>query len=124
VSVSIGGTTFDCANPTALAEFWAALLGFDVTDVSDDGALVVERAGDRWIWFQKVPEPKVTKNRCHPDLEADDLETAIARAESLGATTIARHREGSWEWNVLQDPEGNEFCLGTRVPSREASRGH
>lgn len=121
MSVSIGGTTFDCANPTVLAKFWAALLDFDVTDVSPDGALVVERAGgDRWIWFQKVPEPKVAKNRYHPDLEAGDLEAEIARAESLGATTIARHRGGSWEWNVLQDPEGNEFCLGTQVPSGKA----
>lgn len=63
--------------------------------------------------FQRVPEPKVTKNRLHLDLAVGDLDDATRRAVGYGA---ARVPEGDFEeygirWRVLLDPEGNEFCL-------------
>jgi hypothetical protein len=68
------------------------------------------------ILFQAVPEPKTVKNRLHWDLrepDADDDRRAVElkRLLALGATTIGEGRQGPWTWTVLQDPEGNEFCL-------------
>jgi predicted enzyme related to lactoylglutathione lyase len=119
-----GGWAFDCADPRADMGFWAGLLDFDTRSESDDGVLLVERAEPwHWIWLAKVPEPKTAKNRFHLDLETDDLEEELERAERLDGRTIAAHRTDAWDWNVVADPEGNELCLGrTRAapPAQQA----
>ena len=55
--------------------------------------------------FSPVPEPKTVKNRLHWDVrgELDELLGAGAR--------LLRSRGDDIRWNVLADPEGNEFCL-------------
>ena len=113
---SISGFTFDCSDPARLARFWAELLGLKLPGSADDPLVISDGPDRSWIWFQKVPEPKVAKNRFHMDLETDDLAAELARAQSLGATVVASHSMDAWSWTVLQDPEGNEFCLRTRVP--------
>ncbi|MBA9004816.1 VOC family protein [Thermomonospora cellulosilytica] len=68
----------------------------------------------RRILFQDVPEPKTVKNRLHIDVHAapgttDDL---ASRLESLGATRVREVDQGpAGRWWVMQDPEGNEFCV-------------
>jgi catechol 2,3-dioxygenase-like lactoylglutathione lyase family enzyme len=86
-------------------------------------ALPVDGDGPR-IFFQQVPEGKAAKNRVHldvraaPGLEHDERMTALeAEAErlvALGATRLQRFEpdtEMSAGHIVMQDPEGNEFCL-------------
>ncbi|MFT2016494.1 VOC family protein [Streptomyces sp. 796.1] len=67
----------------------------------------------RRILFQRVPEPKVVKNRLHLDLHSPPgaLEGEVARLEALGAATHERRARGGTEWVVMTDPEGGEFCL-------------
>jgi hypothetical protein len=79
-------------------------------------------AGPR-LFFQRVPEPKTAKNRVHLDLavsggRATPLEDrrrrvadAAERAVAAGATRVKAYDEAGQHWVVLQDPEGNEFCL-------------
>ncbi|MFC8733060.1 VOC family protein [Luteimicrobium sp. NPDC057192] len=116
---------FDSGSPAATAHFWAAALegyavapyddaelarlrALGVTDVADDPTVLVEPAdGGPRLWFQRVPEGKVVKNRVHLDLLAPDLEGEVGRLTALGATVLARHADHV----VLADPEGNEFCL-------------
>lgn len=103
--------TFDAVDKHALAQFWSDLLEWDVDTVR--GEVVVHSSGDESnivLVFMNVPEEKRGKNRCHPDIETDNLELAVQRAERLGAVPLASHQEDS-NWVVLQDPEGNEFCL-------------
>lgn len=57
--------------------------------------------------FQEVPEPKQTKNRVHLEVYADDLAGEVERLRGLGASVYAKF-EGR---TVMQDPEGNEFCV-------------
>lgn len=61
--------------------------------------------------FQRMPEPKVVKNRTHVDLRLDDLEAVTALVEELGGARLADHEEEGFRWRVMRDPEGNEFCL-------------
>lgn len=66
------------------------------------------------LLFQQVPELKSTKNRVHWDLrtatgEADPQ--AVERLLAMGATRIGEGRQGPSTWVVLEDPEGNEFCV-------------
>ena len=60
------------------------------------------------MWFVRVPEPKAAKNRIHFDLRAPGaIADEVARLRGLGATVV---REGD-DLVVMQDPEGNEFCV-------------
>jgi hypothetical protein len=82
-----------------------------ILDPEDDPTVLVERisgASPR-LWFQRVPEDKVVKNRVHIDLEADHVDAELARLLDLGASLApAQPNDGLV---VLFDPEGNEFCL-------------
>jgi predicted enzyme related to lactoylglutathione lyase len=106
----IKSVSFDAADALALATFWAAVLGSDVDEESTADKAFVEAAG--WggpnIWFTRVPEPKTAKNRMHFDLRAPgSVADEVARLERLGAT-VFEHRG---HLTVMQDPEGNEFCV-------------
>jgi hypothetical protein len=94
-------------------------------DQRDTASAVVDPdgAGPR-VFFQKVPEGKTAKNRVHldlraaPGLEGDErmaaLEAECERLVGLGATRRQRFEPAppmSAGFIVLQDPEGNEFCL-------------
>ena len=102
--------SFDAADALALAGFWAAALGSDVDEDSTADKAFVEAAG--WgapnIWFNRVPEPKSAKNRMHFDLRAPGaMEAEVSRLKALGAVVV----EQDGHHTVMQDPEGNEFCV-------------
>ena len=145
--------TFDAHDPRALSTFWRDVLGYvhptppgvelapgaDALAAWDEflersGVPVEQRNaasavedpdgdGPR-LFFQRVPEDKVAKNRVHldvraaPGLEGDErmaaLEAECDRLVALGATRMQRFEPappmGSGHI-VMQDPEGNEFCL-------------
>jgi predicted enzyme related to lactoylglutathione lyase len=110
VPVYIKTVTFDCADALAVARFWAAALGTDVDDDSTPDRAYVEAPG--WggpnMWFVRVPEPKLAKNRMHFDLRAEGpIDSEVSRLVSLGATVV---HPGS-DLTVMRDPEGNEFCV-------------
>ncbi|MER6916994.1 VOC family protein [Streptomyces sp. NPDC000594] len=102
---------FDCHDPALLVRFWAALFGGDPVDRSPGWSFVDPPDGVR-IAFQRVPEGKAGKNRLHLDLEAGDLAAATARAVALGASPVgAVVSDPQGDFQVLHDPEGNEFCF-------------
>ncbi|SDG18897.1 hypothetical protein SAMN05216553_10690 [Lentzea fradiae] len=62
--------------------------------------------------FQPVPERKDVKNRVHLDFVVEDIEAAVVKAVSLGAVregVVVTDAKGSFQ--VMRDPEGNEFCF-------------
>lgn len=113
MGVVVKHVTFDCADPRRLADFWAQVVGGEVS--SDWGGEFVtvrtEGAGVEHLAFGRVPEGKAAKNRVHLDFRADDRDAEVDRIIALGATVVASHNLGDLEWTVLQDPEGNEFCI-------------
>jgi catechol 2,3-dioxygenase-like lactoylglutathione lyase family enzyme len=137
--------TYDCADPAALAAFWAEVLGYDVQPPPDgfdswpaaltafgvpesewnsrSAILPTDGDGPR-VFFQRVPEGKVAKNRVHLDVRVaselrGDERMAVYEAEAerlvgLGATRVHRvDPDPPMEIGFLtmRDPEGNEFCL-------------
>jgi hypothetical protein len=105
--------TIDANDPALLARFWAQALGYQLVPP---------------IWFQEVPETKAGKNRLHLDLYPtgrDDalplerrieiVEAKVAELAGLGASVERRTRHDDSEdpvyYVVMNDPEGNEFCV-------------
>jgi hypothetical protein len=103
---------------------WAAFLDSInwPVDERDDFYAVVdpEKKGPR-LYFQRVPEGKTAKNRVHLDvnvgagLAGDERRSAVRRRAdelvALGATEVREADERGEYWIVMQDLEGNEFCL-------------
>ncbi|MDM7831476.1 VOC family protein [Cellulomonas edaphi] len=120
--------TFDCADPNALAGWWAQVLGWErvweLDPADEEVALRSPDAMGTWL-FIKVPDRKSSKNRVHPDLRppnGSDQATELARLLELGATPVDIG-QGDVQWHVLADPEGNEFCLLVRTPAQVADDG-
>ncbi len=63
--------------------------------------------------FQRVPEPKIAKNRVHLDvpINGEVLDTAVAQLVDRGAQFVEFGEHPGHRWAVMRDPEGNEFCL-------------
>ncbi len=109
----------DAADPSRLAAFWATALGWEVvSDESDEAA--VAPAGFSYpgpaalpLVFVPVTDPKTGKNRVHLDLSTTSDEHQAAEVERLLALGAARADigQGDVPWEVLADPEGNEFCV-------------
>jgi len=49
----------------------------------------------------------------HLDL-VDPAPSAVQRLVSLGASIVAEHTLGKHRWTVMQDPEGNKFCIANK----------
>jgi len=59
----------------------------------------------------------------HLDIETDDVEAEVARLMALGATPWDHQQERGYDFWVMRDPWGNEFCvLQTEFPELLASR--
>jgi predicted enzyme related to lactoylglutathione lyase len=112
---SLHEIVIDCANPIALARFWQALIGGEVVPESDDWVILDGDDEGFYIGFQQVPDRKAGKNRVHLDVDVDDLGTAIDDAEQLGARKIGNMVDDGDDgpFQVMADPEGNEFCFIT-----------
>jgi hypothetical protein len=78
----------DCTDPNELANFWTRALRYRADGAGDPYVVLIPKTpGNPEILLQRVPEPKVGKNRMHFDIRVDDLEAEVERLISLGATT-------------------------------------
>jgi hypothetical protein len=121
VSVKQFQVTFDCADPERVARFWSVVLGYVV---ADSAVVCVDPTGvGPRLYFQRVPEGKVVKNRVHlcvrvgTGLVGDErlaaLEAECTRLVALGAVRqrLLPADDENESCIVMQDIEGNEFCL-------------
>jgi hypothetical protein len=116
VALQVSEIVIDCSSHDLVVDFWlAALDGYQRTDVNKQYVAITPdqpAIGRPSILFQKVPEPKVVKNRVHLDLRGESMSADVQRLADLGATVIAERSLGdAIRWTVLADPEGNEFCV-------------
>ena len=127
MTLTIQCLDIDAADPQALASFWEAALGWRRThDTPAEVALEppehsMEDGVVPDLLFIKVPEGKAGKNRLHLDLRPDDQESEVARLEALGARRTSVGQSDEVGWVVMQDPEGNEFCVLQPLTSAQAA---
>ncbi len=111
VEVRFREVVVDCADPPALAKWWADFTGYTPRTTFDDWSTIANDDQSMIIGFQKVPEGKVVKNRVHLDFWAADEEATAREVEAMGATRLWVSEDPEDPFVVLADPEGNEFCL-------------
>jgi hypothetical protein len=119
MGIRVGNITVDCVDVMRVAQFWAEAMERPLDDGASEwfasiGGGDADRAEPAW-YFAQVPEAKEAKNRMHVDV-FDSAPDVVDRLVELGATVVAHH-EMSWanhSWTVMQDPEGNEFCVGAK----------
>jgi catechol 2,3-dioxygenase-like lactoylglutathione lyase family enzyme len=113
VTSLVESLTIDCRDPRSVAEFWCAVLGYQLDGVDDEDAWISDPTGRGWqLLFQSVPEGKTVKNRLHLDLSPPStMAEEVERLLGVGATAIRRVDEHGSFWTVMADPEGNEFCV-------------
>jgi predicted enzyme related to lactoylglutathione lyase len=118
VSLSLLSVIVDCRDPRRQAEWWAQVLAYRVNQRNPDEFQVSDPAdAGGSLYFMKVPEPKVGKNRLHLDLVTPgSMEAEVARLVEAGAQVVeVRQDPASFDnpdtWAVMRDPEGNEFCV-------------
>jgi predicted enzyme related to lactoylglutathione lyase len=110
---------FDCADPAALAEFYGAATGWQVS-YQDDDTVQLGDGGPIRLGFQRVPDHRPAAwpgpgKQAHLDLRVSDLADATDELLALGATR-PDHQPGNGDWVVLADPAGHVFCL---IPSEQ-----
>jgi Glyoxalase-like domain len=109
--------------PFASWEEWARSAGIPEERWGDYAALVDPEGVRPRLFFQRVPEPKTAKNRVHLDVSVGGdrrgtpeqrrplVDAEVERLVGAGATKVRAYDEPDQYWVVMQDPEGNEFCL-------------
>jgi hypothetical protein len=102
----------DARNHQAVADWWCQAMGYQRhvgtggPRPASDPVPIIDPTGDGpLLWVVPVPEEKVVKNRMHLDV-VGDLEALL----ELGAVLV-QPRGDDRDWDVLADPEGNEFCV-------------
>lgn len=105
----------DCHDLERSAAFWCEALGYRRPFPQSWPYLSLVSGTDRGaeLLLQQVPETKHSKNRMHLDLRTPDLTAEVNRLIQAGATQLTKIPlvEHDWQWHVLGDLDGNEFCV-------------
>ena len=124
-------TVIESRDHRALAQWWAVALGWDSVIATDDEVVLIPPWAAELaptLRFEQVPpglvfvpveHDKHGKNRLDLDLAPHvsvDRDAEIGRLLLLGATRIDVGQSTAATWEVLADPDGNEFCV---LSSRE-----
>src|SRR3954447_23487810 len=108
----------DAADPSALAEFWQAVLGVGVVETASDWIQLEPDHGGAFLAFEPAPEGVVpTGFRTRLDIEVDDMDVARDCIEALGGrlVEVIHARPGESHYRMA-DPEGNEFTVVLPLP--------
>ncbi|MGH2754144.1 MAG: VOC family protein [Actinomycetota bacterium] len=111
--VKVGSVVIDCNDFDAMFAFWRDALRYVPRDPPEDDFVVLRdpHGSGVNVSISKVPEPRVGKNRLHLDLYTDDQAGEVKRLLGLGANRHPRVLEEGEDFIVLEDPEGNLFCV-------------
>jgi Glyoxalase-like domain len=105
----------DCDDLDRGVEFWSAALDAPEEPLPDKSRHIYRRLrlpdSDIRVLLQLTNDEEVAKNRIHLDLETDDVQAEVERLLALGACRYSHQQERGYDFWVLRDPWGNEFCV-------------
>ncbi|MFI9583002.1 VOC family protein [Streptomyces sp. NPDC052236] len=111
-SSSFFAVVIDAHDLPGLTRFWTQVLDWKVIyEAEDEINIGADEFALPGITFVPVGERKTLKNRLHIDLAPDDQAAEVERIIGLGAVRVDVGQGPEATWQVLADPEGNEFCV-------------
>ncbi len=112
----IGSIVIRCYEFDRMLAFWQEALQYVPREPAEGGWVVLcdpEGRGPN-VSLEKVPEPFEPigeTSRVHLDLYTNDQEGEVERLVELGATRYPRRYSPDEDFIVLEDPDGNRFCV-------------
>jgi predicted enzyme related to lactoylglutathione lyase len=107
--------TIDVDDLDAAVEFWSSALGATWEPGSSASRHIYRKLRlpdtEIRVLLQRTDDVKGSKNRVHLDLETDDVDAEVTRLEALGASRWDHQTERGYDFWVMRDPWGNEFCV-------------
>ena len=109
--LEIGSIVWGVTDIERAVSFWSEALNYEVRgEVSDDWAMLVPREGNGiQLSLKLVTSPHARRH--HMDLFASDREAEVKRLSALGAKEKPWDYEPDADYRVLEDPDGNPFCV-------------
>lgn len=121
LSIRMFSVVIDCQNASALAEFYAKLLGWQKHNDDPEWISVSKTGITPFLIFQeeayyKPPvwpdNPSEQQKSIHLDFAVSDIKKAIQHAINCGAAVASV--QFSDHWTVMIDPAGHPFCFCQR----------
>lgn len=109
--LKIGSIVWGVKDVHRAVEFWSAALDYRLKyPAEDDWAILVPRSGDGiQLSLNRITSPKAKRH--HMDLFAENQQEEVNRLIALGATRKEWNYEPDADYVVLNDPDGNPFCV-------------
>jgi predicted enzyme related to lactoylglutathione lyase len=111
VGIYVGSVVINCEDIERMTQFWVNSLGLEPGPLTEEGRFRV-LGGDRVnLSLQVAQSPIVGRNQVHLDLYTDDAAEQVQRLVGFGATVVRHNDDPQDTYTVMQDPEGNAFCV-------------
>ena len=109
--LNIGAVVWGVTDLERAIRFWTAALDYEVRLIDDDFAILLPKNGRGGVQLSLSIVTSPHARRHHMDLFAEDREAEAERLISLGATRKSWRYPPDADYTVLEDPDGNPFCV-------------
>ncbi len=108
--------TIDCDDLDEGTKFWSGALNATSEEDPTKPKRTIYRKlrlpdSEIRLLLQHTTDQKTSKTRMHLDIETDDVEAEVERLEALGAVRHDHQQLRGFDFWVMLDPWGNEFCV-------------
>jgi catechol 2,3-dioxygenase-like lactoylglutathione lyase family enzyme len=111
--MKIGSIVIECSEFDKMLAFWQEALHYLPREPAKDGWVILRDPEGRNpnVSLDQDPEKRLGRNRLHLDLYTDNREGEVKRLLKIGATRHPQAYEPDDDFRVLEDPDGNLFCV-------------
>jgi catechol 2,3-dioxygenase-like lactoylglutathione lyase family enzyme len=114
MGTKIGSIVIRCHEFEKMSAFWQAALGYVPREPASEGWVVLRdpQGNGPNLSLDRVPEKRTGKrSHLHLDLYTDDQPAEVERLVKAGARRYPWRYPPGADYVVLEDPDGNLFCV-------------
>jgi catechol 2,3-dioxygenase-like lactoylglutathione lyase family enzyme len=111
MAIRLGSVVINCADIELMTQFWTAALDLQAGPLSPEGDFRVLGGSVTAISLQVAKTPVSGRDQMHLDLFTHEQDAEVHRLLGLGAEFVRHNEDPDDDFVVLQDPEGNFFCV-------------
>ncbi len=111
--MKIGSIVIDCSDFGKMVAFWQEALHYVPREPAKSGWVVLRdtEGNNPNISLNRVSTKRRGRNRLHLDLCTNNREAEVNRLIKIGAKRHRQRYEPDGDFRVLEDPDGNLFCI-------------